>query len=597
MVALLLLGTSLAAAQDVTPPAPVGAPLRLGPPGAQPPIPQPPAAAPPAGGIGLDGGPRGASQRPGDSVEIAPLAAADPDGLGVRVPTGEPLTPELWNRTPRDIATVLLQRLPAGLASPTLRELQRRLLLAPARVPDGNAPQGAPRLIALRIAKLLEMGDVESAAALMRVLPPGLDDEPTMRLKVEMLWLSDKREEACAEVTKQIAHFTGVFWQQAQVACQVAGGQGDAASLGAQLLREQGFNDPAFFNLVESAAGGARNLPIDKLGPVTPATVLLLRAAKREPSADSLANSAPGVLRALALAPELPLPMRLAVAERAAGFGALSPEALGQIYMSLDAPPADIANAAALSKSDKSARARAVLFRAVRTQTNTAMRFELMRAAFDSARAAGLFVVAAQLYRPLIEEAPPNNEIGWFAGEAARALLVAGAPDLARRWYDLARARAVTDGDAGKAQAQLWALFRLAGLDDGPFEPVRLLAWYDAQSVRPAAALSERATAVYGLLASVGERVPSGAWLPLLVNAADAPKPVPGTGALVELAAAAADTRLGETIALAAGAIGPRDPSAAGTLACTGVTSALKALGLTASARRFALEAALAAGA
>ncbi|MEJ0072432.1 MAG: hypothetical protein WDO24_31300 [Pseudomonadota bacterium] len=303
------------------------------------------------------------------------------------------------------------------------------------------------------------------------------------------------------------------------------------------------------------------------------------------------------MLRALALAPELPLPTRLAAGERAAAFGALAPAALGQLYAGLDAPPADIANAAAAAKTDKSPRARALLYRAARDQTNPTTRAELMRAAFESARAAGLFAPTASLYRPMIEEIPPAGELAWFAGEATRALLIAGASDGARRWYDLVRARAVADGEAAKLQAQLWALFHIAGLDDGGFEPVRLLAWYDAQSARPPAALAERTVLVFGLFGALGDKVPPGAWLPLLVNGGDNPRPVPGTAQLLELGSAATDARIGEAVALATSTIGAREPVAAGLFACTGVTAALRGMGLGQTARRFALEAALAAGA
>src|SRR5260221_1689457 len=151
----------------------VGAPLRLGPPGApSPAIPSaPPAATPesetiqrlpplparpadadpsarpipaPARPVEAESAPRipplppwpprpietrppdarGAETRPStDSVEIAPLAAVDPDNLGVRAAAGDPFTPELWARTPRDVATVLLQRLPGPLSSGSLRDL------------------------------------------------------------------------------------------------------------------------------------------------------------------------------------------------------------------------------------------------------------------------------------------------------------------------------------------------------------------------------------------------------------------------------------------------------------------------------------------
>jgi len=569
--------------------APIGAPLRLGPPGSTA-LPAPDRVVPPPSGIAIDGSPK-----PGaDSVEIAPLGTIDPDMLGTSGPAGDPFTQELWRRTPRDVATVLLQRLPGAVGSAALRDLQRRLLTAQAKPPEGNPPPGAPPLIALRAAKLVEMGDADGADALLRLVSAKLDEEPVLRVRVEQAILADKRDEACAEVTRQVARFPNVFWQQVQVACQAAAGQDGPAGLGAQLLREQGFDNVGFFNLVELANGG-RNLPIDKLGAVTPAALILLRAAKHDVPADSLAASAPGVLRAIALAPELPLPTRLAAGERAAGFGALAPAALGQLYLSLEAPPADIANAAALAKSDKTARARALLFHAARDQGNPVTRADLVRAAFESARAAGLYAPTAALYRPMIEEIPPTAELLAFAGEATRALLMDGATDGARRWYDLVRARAATDTEAARLEAQLWTLFRLAGLDDTAFEPVRLLAWYDAQSARPAAALADRAALVFGLLGALGDKVPSGAWLPLLVNAADAPRPVPGTGPLLELGAAAADTRIGEAVALAVTTIG-RDPAAAGALACTGVTAALRSLNLAPAARRFAVEIAITAG-
>jgi hypothetical protein len=70
---------------------------------------------------------------------------------------------------------------------------------------------------------------------------------------------------------------------------------------------------------------------------------------------------------------------------------------------------------------------------------------------------------------------------------------------------------------------------------------------------------------------------------------------VPGTGPLLELGAAAADSRIGEAVALAVTTIG-RDPAGAGTLACTGVTAALRTINLAPAARRFAVEIAIAAG-
>ena len=590
-LALLLGALSAPALAQV----PIGAPLRLAPPGAAQPSTSTAPALDPNTALPRQPPPAPETRPGGDSVEVAPLGAVAPDTLGSRAPPGDAFAPTLWARSPRDVATVLLQRLPGTLTSPALRDLQRRLLVAEAKPPEGNPPPGAPSLIALRIAKLLEMGETEAAASLLRGVPAGADEEPLLRLRVEQAMLADKREQACAEVGRLLPRFTNVFWQQAQVACQAAAGQDGPAGLGAQLLHEQGYDNAAFFNLVDMASG-AHNLPIDKLGPVTPTTLVLLRAAKHEVPAESLTASAPGVLRALALAPEIPLASRLTAAERAASYGALAPAALGELYMGVTAPPADIANAAALAKTDKSPRARALLYHAIHDQANPTMRAELMRAAFESARAAGVYGATAALYRPIIEELPSSGDLAGFTGEAARALLLAGANDGARRWYDLARARGASEGEAGKQQAQLWLLFRIAGLDDGGLEPGRLLAWYDSQNPKPPGALVERANLAFGLLGALGDKVPSGAWLPLLVNPSETTRPVPATATLLELGSAATDGRLGEAVALAVTTIGTRDPASAGTLACTGVTAALRSLNLTAAARRFALETMIAAG-
>ena len=85
-------------------------------------------------------------------------------------------------------------------------------------------------------------------------------------------------------------------------------------------------------------------------------------------------------------------------------------------------------------------------------------------------------------------------------------------------------------------------------------------------------------------------------WLLLAEHEMPEPRPLPRLARLLALADAAAEGRRGETVLLAATALGPAAPADSHPLALGYAVSALTAVGLGNEARALAIEAALAAG-
>ena len=104
-----------------------------------------------------------------------------------------------------------------------------------------------------------------------------------------------------------------------------------------------------------------------------------------------------------------------------------------------------------------------------------------------------------------------------MAGDAVRALLVAGRHDVARVWLRLATSVASIDPEAKAAVRSIWPLLRLVD-DEGrlPWSEARLFAWWEGQQEASELVRRERAEMLFGLLAALGEEIPAEAQLPML---------------------------------------------------------------------------------
>jgi hypothetical protein len=565
--ALIVAGLGPAAAQT-------GPPVRLGPP--QRLTPAPPA--PETHGPGTE---RPATDSAASGIQVAPLAALDPDWAGPLGPGEGGFEPGLWQGTPRALILELAPRLPVT-TSPTLQSLERRLLLSNAQ----PAPGDGGGFLGIRVDRLLAMGAVDEAQALLAV-GPRRDSEAAERAAIELKLLAGDRDGACRDIGEGMRRRQGVWWERALVACQALAGQRDQAALGLGLLREQKAPpDPAFDTLVEAVGG--RQAKLASLPDASPLHLALLQAAKQPFPGDLATVKHPATLRTLASAEGVSPAQRLAAAQRAAAFGALPLDELRALYDAVESTAEERASSISKAVADKGPRGRALLWQAAKAQPNPAARAELLGKLLEQARTSGDYLLAARTVEPLLSELRLSPELADHAGIAARALYAAGrAPD-ARAWLALAD---------GETQRELLPLAQLAQAGDAPRpEPGALRAWVEAKQKRDAEAGTRAATLVLGLMEALGETVPPDAWVPILGNPAVAPAAVSTAAPMLALPGAVAGKRLGETLLLALPLLAEGDRLTASSVALARGVEALRLAGLEADARALAVEATLAAG-
>ena len=550
----------------------VGPPIRLAPPGAQ--LPLPPAAMPAPSPA--DPAPASAARR-----------AAEP-------PTAEPgetvFGPTLWEGSAPSVSVALLQRLPNAIASPTLHDLARRLLSAPAAAPAGPGDQAA--FLALRLEKLFTLGESAAVAALLAGLPP--QDPAALEARMAMLWLAGKSKEACALTAEQLSRTPTSAWQQSQVACAALAHDRDGVDFGMQVLAEQQFDDPTFAALIDMA-GGAKSTALPKQPSFGPVSLGLAREMKGGLPPDLLRSTDGSVLRAIAESRDTQPILRLSAAERAASVGALGAADLVRLYREMETSPAERANPLAAARADDGPRGRALLYLAIQAESSPGQRAELLRTALEAAVKSGTFTLAARLYQPELTKLVAAPELVRMAMPVGQALYLLGEDARAKDWYQRARESAGPDGGVGAAR--LWALGRLAEGDEfAPLDGSALMGWYEMQQRREPAAAAGRLALLYALIEGLGDAVPGPAWEPLVTGkpklAASAADPL----LAAELRSAAESGRVGETVLLVLDSVGARLPGPEATLAAYDCLVALRFAGLDREARGLAIEIAVAAG-
>lgn len=575
LAALLVLTSAHAAAQTTTPadePA-VGPPVILAPPGQGTGSATPEAAQPPT----IDRAPSG--------IEVDPLGEVATDYGGTLEPATGGLPIDMWRGTDRAFVERLLPQLPAPSRSPVLRGLARRLLLSSAASPAG--PQSL-NLIAVRADRLIALGDREAAGRLLALLPEGQRSAATEQMRLEAAWLAGRDEEACAEVANLIRRFDkDLYFQKALIFCQAKAGQNDEASLGLDLLREQGHADEgSFADLVGVLIGLRSSATVEALEPPKGLNYALLRAAGQD-----LPDSAATDPDLLSLKTR-EAPAELAASEEAVMAGLLEPQALARAYAAESVTPAELAGAVDLAPDIP--HARAVLFQAATRATDANARASLIHKALSAARQAGpeQHLAMLRVYLPLIEQLDPAPWIAAMAGDAGRALYLGGRYELAAAWLDVAKAASPTNPEAAAAVPALSFLAHLAGADDPDWNAATVAAWLQAHSSADDGGGRDRAARLFALMEGLGK--PSAAAWQVLAEPRAAPaEDLPDPALLFALRDAGRAKRVGETVMLSLFVLSQNGPGASHPLALAQALTALSQAGLETEARAIAFETAI----
>lgn len=528
-------------------------------------------------------------------IEVNPLQGLDPQEFGVLDAATDGFARDMWHGTSLAMVAHLFDQLSGTIASPSIRELLRRLLLTAAMPPEPENP--AVNLAALRVSQLQSMGLLGSATALLDVAPTRETDAALRLLQVENLLMRNEVVSACAETRRPGNDLAKSEWQQLLVFCHAAAKNFPEASLGASLLSESAEPvDPVFLLLIDSIVSGSAPV-VETVDRPTPLLLAMLRHAKVSFPAGSLEAVPPTLLAMIAASPATDLDVRLAAAERAVRYGAMTTDRLTELYAAAPFSGEDLDSALSTAQAARSPRGRALLFQAASGQSVPTARAEVLQKALDFAMEDGLYPLSIRLYRAMLETMTPSVELSWFAADAARALSALGRADLARPWMNGLRYQSVRDPAAKQALQSLWVVATLATTPENAGSVFGSLEeWRRAVLAASPEPVHSRIKAAMALLEFHGHGIEAAQWRTALATFETGMVQVPDYAYRLALDRASAAGRLGETILLVGIIAGGARAEALDLGVLQGAVTALRAVGLEAAAQALILEAAVGRG-
>ncbi len=480
----------------------------------------------------------------------------------------EPALPQtLWIGSDASAIGAAFDRLERPLGSLAAQGLARRALLSPGATPFGNARDAEVK----RFAALARLGLVE---ALPGMVAGRLANDPLVAQFVAQAELAQAQTNAaCARARALQGDGLPAFVLRLRAFCFAKAGDGTAAGLTLDLAR--GPNPPApgaeerwWTQALSTLSGAGGPKPAGRFGDVLTASVSL--DAGLAPGANALSASSAQALIRLTRDGAAPPELRLGAASQALRFGLIdSAAAAAAIGPALAAPPP------AKGRAAPALPALAQGFANVQIAGGDEDRTRALAASLRAAGGAGGHLAAARLYRNDLRRAraAPSEA----APAIARALLLLGDASAARGWVEASA--------GARTEAALGAALAAAGLADPALAIARRV---DSAAN---AAIARRAARDIAALSALGAPLTDTA--AAITLRADPAARRADPALLAQLVTASQNGAVGETVVLAAAALGEGaqtlDPAS-----LTSIIQALRAIGLDADARMVAVEAILA---
>lgn len=510
-----------------------------------------------------------------DRSELAPVMADD----------GSDLPFELWRGLDVKTVQTLISEIEIPPRSPALHRLWLRLITSKGSPPTGGATDD--HFLFLCLEALYRSGLLEEASRALSRMPSASPLIATLAARNQI----GKGEKArgCA-ATRSGGPLTGnapksLKGLAALISGYCAAIDGDTAGAGlaAELAREQGLQDTGGIAALDAITLGTKPVIQDKQR-ITLLDYRLIEAAGGIIDTTALLNhAAPSLLAAFALGPNTEPALKLAAAEAAAQFNAITPDALADIYRHQAATRQVPGGAAPAGLS------RAELFVAAEAERIPRRKVRLMRSFLDESRRAGFYVTALRMIAPQSQSVAATPEIRKYAETGIEVAIAAGDYQRARSWARFASALA----GAGSSNLNHWlALIDIADREAGSDRGASL-AYIEDLAVR-----GRLDPTLLHRLATVLDALEDNVPIPLWEAASRTPQPpggfLPETGVLSQLQDAAKKREFGRTVLLIMKTLGPNGAEGAHMIALGDSIRALKRAGLEADARRLGLEALLA---
>jgi hypothetical protein len=532
---------------------------------------------------------------PSGDIETETLTDIGPEAIGLLTSSQGSLGPAMWQGTPHLLAERLLPALGLPTPSPVLNDMARRLLLTTANAPEGGVP-GAPSLVSLRLAQLVALGNAAEAWKLSQIAKPDQVDEATLLQVVQAGLVSDAADEICAKTPDFIKQHTAAEWQKALLICQMRVDP-KSAQVTLDLLHGLSAGDP-FVDLAEkNILAGNKNLP-RQLTPLRPATLALLKLTKLPLPAELFMRADAALIPMLLDAPARDDNAKLALAERAALRGLITPGWLAAVYSGVTFSPEALA--APDAAHDNTPRTRALLYQAAKAEKDQT---RVLALAVKFAQSLPVLPGGAmpRLLADLLAPIRPTNDMAGPGAMAAQLYIAAGRMDGAAPWVALLR-QAAHGANGSPADAvswrAIWPHAVLAGLVPEANYAADLKEWVDG-TLKGNEAGRIYAAQILNILDAAGFAVPMEDWAQAATMPVFERKIMPPAWLFDRLNAAGNAKRRAETAMLAvilannetgAPAHGANNTTDTVSFAAVVSVRALKAAGLTADAMELARE-------
>jgi hypothetical protein len=403
-----------------------------------------------------------------NAVQSLSLGAVDAEAVGTIDRSRGGLGIDMWNGTTRKDAAKFISELPATPATHAARDLQERLLLSAAALPQ-DAPEIS--LLEARVAKLINMGALDEAIELVRAAPQGSRGSMLAQAEVNALLVGAKLQEACDAIDVYGPSYDEQFWLKAAAMCAFYANDPTSAAFSVDLVREMGGEgDATFFELVGAVRSGRAADP-ETLGELRPLDLALLAIAKQSIPTGQLENGSAAAIIGITNADATPTDVRLEAARKAENLGLISPEQLASIYGAVNFTPDALENALDDAEEGIQARQYAKLYQAAAQSDVPAARAEILAALFANAELQGDFVQAARVTAPLLSDIPINGDFSWFAVSALKASIAINSFERADNWLSVAKNAANPGNDISSRLSLMYPTLAIAGLEDTGMAP------------------------------------------------------------------------------------------------------------------------------
>lgn len=180
-----------------------------------------------------------------EPVQVTRLDGENPDRAGTLPPRLTGLPPGLWGATPAPELITQIAALPA-LSLPALARFERRLWLARLAPPMTERPEDIGKLFMARVDRLLSLGALDAARALLET--SGAGDSESFRRRFDIALLQGDEARAC-EIMDATPGIAPSF--PARILCLAMGGDWNAAALTFRGAQSLGLIDPETEALLE----------------------------------------------------------------------------------------------------------------------------------------------------------------------------------------------------------------------------------------------------------------------------------------------------------------------------------------------------------